>query len=206
MFAKDAFRAIRAAAGPFASRGDRSGTHTKELAIWKASGVAPAAGAMWYLSVGQGMGETLAFANERRAYALTDRATWTSMRGKLTNLRQVFGGASAEASSDRDLRNQYGVIVIDQARHPGVKTALGLRFAEWLLSKSTQQRIGAFGRDAAGHSLFYPCSAETEDRGRVYLRAGASADYRNVRLRKGQRFCNRPRGAHVNRPDPSEER
>ena len=160
MFAKDALRAIRAAAVPFASRGDKSGTHTKELALWKAAGVAPGPGATWYLSVGQGMGETLTFANERRAYALTDRATWTSMRAKLPNLRQLFGGASAEANSDRDLRNQYGVIVIDQARHAGVKTALGSRFADWLLSKPTQQRIGAFGRDAAGHSLFYPDSDE----------------------------------------------
>jgi tungstate transport system substrate-binding protein len=162
MFAKDAFRAIHAAAAPFASRGDKSGTHTRELAIWKAAGVAPGPGAAWYLSVGQGMGETLTFASERRAYALTDRATWTSMRAKLTHLRQVIGGASAEAKADRELRNQYCVIVIDEARHPGVKTALGLRFAEWLLSKPTQQRIGAFGRDAAGHSLFYPGSAETE--------------------------------------------
>jgi tungstate transport system substrate-binding protein len=175
MSAKDAFRAIQAAAAPFASRGDKSGTHTKELAIWKAAGVTPAAGAAWYLSVGQGMGETLTFANERRAYALTDRATWTSMRGRLTHLRQVFGGASAEASSDRDLRNQYGVIVVAEARHPGVKTALGLRFAEWLLSKPTQQRIGAFGRDAAGHSLFYPDSDEFKATDQVRVVIGAKS-------------------------------
>ena len=175
MFAKDVFRAIQAAAAPFASRGDKSGTHTKELAIWKAAGVAPGAGATWHLSVGQGMGETLTFANERRAYALTDRATWTSMLGRLPNLRQVFGGASAEASSDRDLRNQYGVIVIDQARHPGVKTALGLRFADWLLSKPTQRRIGAFGRDAAGHSLFYPDSDEFKATDQVRVVVGAKS-------------------------------
>ena len=175
MFAKDAFRAIQAAAAPFASRGDRSGTHTKELAIWKAAGVAPAFGETWYLSVGQGMGETLTFANERRAYALTDRATWTSMHGRLTHLRQVFGGESAEASSDRDLRNQYGVIVIAEARHPGVKTALGLRFAEWLLSKPTQQRIGAFGRDAARHSLFHPDSDEFKATDQVRVVIGATS-------------------------------
>ena len=187
-FARDAFRAIQAAAAPFASRGDKSGTHTKELAIWKSAGVAPAPGAAWYLSVGQGMGETLTFANERRAYVLTDRATWTSMRGKLPNLRQVFGGASAGASSDRDLRNQYGVIVIDEARHPGVKTALGLRFAEWLLSKPTQQRIGAFGRDAAGHSLFYPDSDEFKATGQVRVVVGAkSRTFTLDDLRKAKR-------------------
>ena len=171
--AKDAFRSIHAAAATFASRGDRSGTHTKELALWKLAGFSPAAGPAWYLSVGQGMGETLAFANERTAYTLTDRATWTSMRARLPNLRQVFGGASAEANPDRDLRNQYGVIVIDKARHAGVNTALALRFADWLLSKPTQQRIGAFGRDAAGHSLFYPDSDEFKATDRVRVVIGA---------------------------------
>ena len=158
--AKDAFAGIAAAAATFASRGDKSGTHTKELALWKAAGTAPAAGAAWYLSVGQGMGETLTFANERKAYVLTDRATWTSMQGRLPNLRLLYGGASADANPDRDLRNRYGVIVIDQARHAGVNTALATRFADWLVSKPVQQQIGAFGRDAAGHSLFYPDSDE----------------------------------------------
>jgi tungstate transport system substrate-binding protein len=156
--AKDAFARIVSASASFASRGDKSGTHTKELALWKAAGTAPAAGAARYLSVGQGMGETLTFANERKAYALTDRATWTSMQGRLPNLRLLFGGASADANPDRDLRNQYGVIVIDQARHAGAKTTLAVNFADWLTSKPVQQQIGAFGRDEAGHSLFYPDS------------------------------------------------
>jgi tungstate transport system substrate-binding protein len=173
--AKDAFRAIHTAAAAFASRGDKSGTHAKELALWESAGVAPAAGVAWYLSVGQGMGETLTFANERRAYALTDRATWTSMKGRLPNLRQVFGGASAEVNPDRDLRNRYGVIVIDRARHASVNTALGLRFADWLLSKPTQQRIGAFGRDAAGHSLFYPDSDEFKATSQLRVVIGAKA-------------------------------
>ena len=119
------------------------------------------------------MGETLTFANERKAYTLTDRATWTSMKARLSSLRQLFGGASAEANPDRDLRNQYGVIVIDKARHAGVNTALGLRFADWLLSKPTQQRIGAFGRDAAGHSLFYPDSDEFKATDQVRVVIGA---------------------------------
>jgi len=170
--AKEALQRIQAASATFASRGDKSGTHTKELALWKSAGSAPAEGAAWYLSVGQGMGETLTFANERQAYALTDRATWTSMQGRLPNLRLLLGGTSAEANPDRDLRNRYGVIVIDQARHAGVNTALGLRFADWLLSKPTQQQIGAFGRDAAGHSLFYPDSDEFKATGQLRVVIG----------------------------------
>jgi tungstate transport system substrate-binding protein len=173
--AKDAFRNIQLAAAAFASRGDRSGTHAKELALWKSAGVTPAAGLGWYLSVGQGMGETLTFANERKAYALTDRATWTSMQARLPNLRQLFGGPSAAANPDRSLRNQYAVIVIDNAKHAGVNTALGLRFADWLLSKPTQQRIGAFGRDAAGHALFYPDSDQFKATDEVRVVIGAKS-------------------------------
>ena len=161
--ANEAFLRVAAAAAPFASRGDKSGTHTKELAIWKSAGTWPgapdAAGPGWYLSVGQGMGETLTFANEKQAYALTDRATWLSVQARLPNLGLLFGGASIAANPDRDLRNQYGVIPINQARHTSVNGPLATRFADWLLAKPTQQRIAAFGRDrAAGQSLFYPDS------------------------------------------------
>jgi len=186
--AKDAFRSIQSASATFASRGDKSGTHSKELALWTTAGGAPPAGAAWYLSVGQGMGETLTFANERRAYALTDRATWTSMQGRLPNLRLLLGGISAAANPDRDLRNRYGVIVIDEARHAGVNTAMGLRFADWLLSKATQQKIGAFGRDAAGHSLFYPDSDafKSTDEVRV-VSGGKSRTFTLDELRKATR-------------------
>ena len=173
--AREAFRSIQSASATFASRGDKSGTHTRELALWQSAGTAPAAGAAWYLSVGQGMGETLTFANERKAYVLTDRATWTSMHGRLPNLRLLFGGTSAEANPDRDLRNRYSVIAIDGARHAGVNTALAIRFADWLLSKPTQQQIGAFGRDAAGHSLFYPDSDEFKATDRVAVAVGDKA-------------------------------
>jgi cytochrome c553 len=141
----------------------------------KAAGTAPAAGAPWYLSVGQGMGETLTLANERKAYALTDRATWTSMRGRLPHLRLLFGGASADANPDRGLRNRYGVIVIDQVRHASVNTTLATRFADWLISKPVQRQIGAFGRDAAGHSLFCPDSAEFKATDSVRVVIGASS-------------------------------
>jgi tungstate transport system substrate-binding protein len=177
--ARDAFRLIAAAGATFASRGDKSGTHTKELAIWKALGQdparAPAPGLPWYLSVGQGMGETLALANEKPAYTLSDRATWTSMHGRLPNLRQLFGGASSAENPDRDLRNQYSVIAVDPARHPGVNGELAGQFAVWLLSKPTQQRIGAFGRDGSGHSLFYPDSEEFKATNEVRVVIGSHA-------------------------------
>ncbi|HSP89577.1 MAG TPA: substrate-binding domain-containing protein, partial [Vicinamibacterales bacterium] len=154
--AKEAFLRVQSAAAPFASRGDKSGTHSKELAVWTAAEFSPGPGLAWYLSVGQGMGDTLTFANERGAYALTDRATWTAMQARLPGLRLVFGGASADANPDRALRNQYGVIVIDGVRHAGVNTALATRFADWLISARTQERIGAFGRDASGRGMFSP--------------------------------------------------
>jgi tungstate transport system substrate-binding protein len=175
--AKEAFRLVAAAKATFASRGDASGTHTKELAIWKSAGMTPGAAgtpdAAWYLSVGQGMGEALTFANERQAYALSDRATWLSMRARLPNLRVLFGGASVTENPDRDLRNQYGVIPIDPARHPGVNGALALRFADWLLSKPIQVRIAAFGREAAGQSLFYPDSDDYKSTGEIRVVAGS---------------------------------
>jgi tungstate transport system substrate-binding protein len=170
--AGEAFRLIAGARAPFASRGDKSGTHSKELAIWQSTGQDPAGapGVAWYLSVGQGMGETLMFADERRAYVLSDRATWTSMQVRLPNLRRLFGGASSAENPDRDLRNQYGVIAVDAARQAGVNGGLARQFVEWLLSKPTQQRIAAFGRDSSGHSLFYPDSAEFKGTGAARVR------------------------------------
>ena len=159
--AKDAFLRIQSAAAPFASRGDKSGTHSKELAIWKSAGFSPGPGLAWYLSVGQGMGDTLTFANERGAYTLTDRATWTAMQARLPGLRLLFGGASADVNSDSELLNPYGVIVIDQARHAGVNTPLATRFADWMVSDHTQQLIGAFGRDASGRGMFTPSAKRT---------------------------------------------
>lgn len=176
--AKEAFRRIAAARASFASRGDKSGTHSKELALWKAAGQSPTptTALPWYLSLGQGMGETLGFAGERQAYTLSDRGTWLFMQRKLPNLRVLFGGASMRENPDRDLRNQYGVIVVSQQQHASVNATLATRFADWLLSKPTQQRIGAFGRDTAGQSLFYPNSIEY--RSTAGLRARQSPDNR----------------------------
>lgn len=179
--ARDAFRSVAGGAAAFASRGDRSGTHTKELSIWKSAGLSPSTAASarpaWYLSVGQGMGETLAFANERQAYALSDRATWTSMQARLPNLRCHVGGASGEENPDRDLRNQYSVIVVEQARHTGVDATLASQFADWLLSKPTQARIGAFGRDEGGHPLFHPNSDAPASAGGVRIEIGGRVGF-----------------------------
>ena len=170
--AVDAFRAIGKANAPFASRGDKSGTHTKELAIWQSAGLAPASAMTWYLSVGQGMGETLTFAAERQAYALSDRATWLAMRDKLTGLRLLFGGETLAANPDRDLRNDYGVLAVSPAKHPSVQAPLATRFVEWLLSKPTQDRIGAFGADRVGQPLFYPNSEELKATSALRVQVG----------------------------------
>ncbi|MCX6549478.1 MAG: hypothetical protein NTY02_00470, partial [Acidobacteria bacterium] len=119
----------------------------------------PTSALRWYLSLGQGMGETLTFARERQAYTLSDRATWLAMESRVQGLRRLFGGASIAENPDQDLRNQYGVLVVNPARHPGLNGALAQRFADWLLSVPTQERIGAFGRDRFGQALFYPNSA-----------------------------------------------
>ena len=121
------------------------------------------------------MGETLGFANERRAYALSDRATWLAMQGRVTDLRLLVGGATIRENPDRDLRNQYSVIVVSQTRHTTVSGALATRFADWLLSKATQQRIGAFGREQAGQPLFYPDSDEWKATRQISVKVGGKA-------------------------------
>ncbi|MEW5983190.1 MAG: substrate-binding domain-containing protein [Acidobacteriota bacterium] len=170
--ARRAFEAIAATGAPFASRGDRSGTHTKELALWKAAGVSPTGAQRWYLSVGQGMGNTLTFAHEREAYTLTDRATWLSMRARLPGLVLLFGGESLASNPDRSLRNGYGVLPVNPAVHPSVHAALADRFVTWLLSSPTQRRIGEFGRETFGQPLFYPDSDEYKARREVTVRSG----------------------------------
>jgi tungstate transport system substrate-binding protein len=154
--AKDAFQAIMDAQAPFASRGDNSGTHTKELSIWASLGVTPTQEMAWYNSVGQGMGETLVFANERGAYTLTDRGTYLSARENLPNLTIVVGGDTLEANKDPALLNPYGVMAVNPDTHPGVQFDLAMQFIEWLRSPETQAKIGAFGADKYGQPLFYP--------------------------------------------------
>lgn len=157
--AADAFATIAAAQAPFASRGDDSGTHTKEQRIWEQAGVAPAGD--WYKSLGQGMGATLIAADELQAYTMTDRGTYLAMREELAGLTVLVGGASIAENADPSLFNPYGVIPINPETHPTARFALADAFAVWLTSPETQARIGAFGTATFGQPLFFPGSAPT---------------------------------------------
>jgi tungstate transport system substrate-binding protein len=140
--AADALKRIAARQALFASRGDDSGTHKKELALWNAAGVKP--GGAWYLVTGQGMGETLKIASEKQAYTLSDEATFLTMRGSL-DLAQLF-------DADQSLRNQYGVVPVT-----GAKNERGAReFADWICGPDAQRLIARFGVDEFGRSLFVP--------------------------------------------------
>ena len=158
--AKDALNAILNAAATFASRGDKSGTHTKELSIWSSIGVTPTKDLPWYKALGQGMGETLNFANEQGAYTLSDRGTYLSMKDKLPNLTIVLGGNTLAENQDKSLLNPYGVMAVNPDKLPGVNDDLAMQFIQWLNSVETQQQIGDYGKDKFGQSLFYPASAE----------------------------------------------
>jgi len=156
--AAEALQAIASKQATFASRGDNSGTHTKEKDLWKKAGLEPKGD--WYKSLGQGMGDTLIFANEKGAYALADRGTYLSMKDKLPNLTILVGGASIKENSDQSLLNPYGVIAVNPARYPSVKFALAQKFMSWLTAVETQKLIGQYGVDKFGQPLFYPDSAE----------------------------------------------
>jgi tungstate transport system substrate-binding protein len=156
--AAEAFTAIANARAPFASRGDDSGTATKEKAIWKAAGLEPTAEDDWYASLGQGMGETLQYASETESYTLTDRGTYLSQHDNLPWLVILFGGDSIAENPDSVLLNPYGVIAVNPELHDGIQAALAQQFVEWLTSVKTQEAIGAFGVDRFGQPLFYPDS------------------------------------------------
>jgi tungstate transport system substrate-binding protein len=156
--AAEALQAIANKQATFASRGDNSGTNTKEKDLWKKAGIEPKGD--WYKSLGQGMGETLTFANEKGAYTLTDRGTYLSMKDKLPNLTTLVGGTSIKENSDQSLLNPYGVIAVNPAKYPNIKFALAQKFMNWLTAVETQKLIGQYGVDKFGQSLFYPDSAE----------------------------------------------
>jgi len=134
---------------PFVSRGDDSGTHRMELALWKAAGV-DVKSLGKYVSAGQGMGATLQMAYELGAYTLTDRATWLT----LTKNKKVMLPAVCEKAAD--LLNYYGVIAVNPARHPKVNSAGGQAFADWMIKDSTQRLIGRYGVAEFGAPLFTP--------------------------------------------------
>lgn len=140
-----ALKKIAATESTFISRGDDSGTHKKELKVWKAASVEPtAAGGEWYLSIGQGMGEALKVAGEKQGYTLADRATWLALKANL-QLDLVVEG-------DKNLFNQYGVIPVSDASHAEGAQA----FADWIVSDETQALVGDFGVEKYGQSLFVP--------------------------------------------------
>lgn len=152
----DAFKAIAQTRSPFASRGDQSGTNTKELSIWASAAITPTKEMSWYNSLGQGMGDTLVFANEKPAYTLSDRGTYLSMKDKLPNLVVVFGGNSLQENKDKSLLNPYGVMAVNPDKHPGVQFDLAMKFVNWIISPATQKLIGRYGVDKFGQPLFYP--------------------------------------------------
>jgi len=141
-----AFQRIADAGAPFVSRGDRSGTHVKELAIWDRAGRAPARA--WYRETGQGMGATLVIASELVAYALTDVATF--LGHKLPPALQIL------VEGDSILRNPYHVIRADPARFPHVNAEGATALWRYLLAPETQAAIGAFRRSELGRAVFVP--------------------------------------------------
>ena len=146
--ASEGFQKIASAGIPFVSRGDNSGTHTKELSIWKKAGI-ETKGQKWYLEVGQGMEKTQRIANEKRAYTLTDRGTWlgTNEKDKLEMIIVLEG--------DPILFNQYGIMAVNPEKHKHVKYKEAVEFVNWLISKEGQQAIGSF-KDKNGNQLFIP--------------------------------------------------
>jgi len=137
---------------PFISRGDNSGTHQAELSLWKIAGVDIAAerkaarlGA-WYREIGQGMGAALNMAAASDAYVISDRGTWISFKNR--------GSLMVAVEGDRRLFNQYGVMLVNPAKHPSVKKDLGQRFVDWLISSEGQRVIADYKIN--GEQLFYP--------------------------------------------------
>jgi len=146
--AAEAFRKIYGSGSSFVSRGDNSGTHMKELSVWKTIGIEPK-GSKWYLEVGQGMEKTQRIANEKRAYTLTDRGTWLGTRDK-DKLDMVI-----VLEGDPVLFNQYGVMAVNPQKHKHVNYGDAMQFVYWLISKEGQDAIGSF-KDKNGNGLFIP--------------------------------------------------
>ena len=158
--AKDAFKAIMDTKSTFASRGDKSGTNSKELAIWATLGITPTKDLPWYNALGQGMGDTLTFTNEKGAYTLTDRATWLSQQSKLTGLVVLVGGNNISQNADKDLYNPYGVMAVNPDKFPGVQYDMAMNFVKWITSVDEQKIINTYGVDKFGQQLFYASSAD----------------------------------------------
>jgi tungstate transport system substrate-binding protein len=147
--ASDAFAAIAESKSTFVSRGDESGTHKKELKLWDAAGVTPEGD--WYLSTGQGMGETLRIASEKQGYTLTDLGTLLA-QGESLDLEPLFTGSG-------DLKNVYDVIIVNQNEFPMVNAAAAEDLAQLLVSAEGQRAIAEYGEEEYGEPLFQPFAA-----------------------------------------------
>jgi tungstate transport system substrate-binding protein len=142
-----ALKKIKEKAAPFVSRGDRSGTHAAELALWKAAGIDIAADkGPWYREIGQGMGAALNTAGSMGGYVLSDRGTWISFKNKVDLAIAVEG--------DKKLFNQYGIMLVNPAKHAHVKKEFGQAFVDWVTSPEGQKAIAEFKID--GQQSFFP--------------------------------------------------
>jgi tungstate transport system substrate-binding protein len=151
--ALDALERIAESQSRFVSRGDRSGTNILELALWKQAGITPKGG--WYIESGQGMGQTLGIANDRRAYTLTDRGTYLAFQKRI-DLPIVV-------EKDRPLLNIYSVMEVNPANGPRVNVAGGRAFHEFMLAPETQAVIKTFGVDTYGQPLFVPIAGKKDE-------------------------------------------
>ena len=146
-----AFQTLKDKQAGFISRGDRSGTHTAELKLWKDSGIdIDKDKGPWYKSIGQGMGAALNTAQASNAYVLSDRGTWIHFKNK--------GDLEIVVEGDRRMFNQYGVMLVNPDKHPNVKKELGQQFVDWLVSAEGQKAIADYKID--GQQLFYPNASD----------------------------------------------
>ena len=142
-----ALRKIKTAGAPFVSRGDRSGTHVAELALWKIANVdIEKEKGPWYRDTGQGMGPALNTAAAMNAYILADRGTWISFKNR--------GELAIVVEGDKHLFNEYGVMLVNPAKHPSVKKDLGQAFVAWVISPEGQKTIAEYR--IGGEQLFFP--------------------------------------------------
>jgi tungstate transport system substrate-binding protein len=154
----EAFKKIAEGKGVFMSRGDKSGTNSAELAIWKTAGITPE-GNKWYQQTGLGMGQTLSVSSEKAAYTLADRGTWLSMKKNLSLEILVEG--------DRGLLNIYHVIGVNPEKWPKVNAAGAKAFADFIVDPATQKTIGGYGVEKYGAPLFFPdAGKKVEDLGK----------------------------------------
>jgi len=151
--AVDAMKKIAESQSRFVSRGDKSGTHLLELALWKEAAIEPRGA--WYIESGQGMGQTLGIADDRLAYTITDRATYLAFQRRI--------GLVVLVEKDRPLLNVYSVLEVSPSSGPRVNTAGGQAFADFMLAPETQAVIKAFGVEKYGQALFVPIAGKRDE-------------------------------------------